>query len=543
MINISLTKFNWFEYKNEHFQVWNVGYVFFENVFYSNKELSEFFVSNFEKVDFKELLNKLSGNFAIIIKTNSKLLIISDIVRSYPLIYTVKNQTVQVYDCDIAYKKENEDFEIDLQNLKQYVCSGLVFGNKTIYKQVFGIQAAESVLINLNTFKISTERYYLFLYKKNDNKEYKIDINEIAEKFDKILINIFERIIQSAPNVNNWIIPLSGGHDSRLIAYYFHKLGIKNIICYSYGRVGSVQGKISKKIAENLGYKWEFIEIDNALVKRIIEGNFIEKQIDYSFIGSSTVEIQNFLPMFGLLDKNLISKNDIFVPGHALDFIAGSKIDNSLMLIDRKEDVIDVLTSRNNFWNFPSNILSNSIDEAMSSFNSFGVETIESFGWQERQSKYIVNAVRAYDFFDFDWRLPFWDKEIVDFFSNIPAKYQIKRHLFYEIEKLVYDEEIKSIPFDENYKYNITERLKQLTNYFLRNFANIFGLTIPYLLDEGYNRLFSKDERKVKIFNKYFLKIGMKNEFKVYKNTKLSRLHVNQVIRLKIVEKLLKNLI
>jgi hypothetical protein len=309
MINISLTKFNWFEYKNEHFQVWNVGYVFFENVFYSNKELSEFFVSNFEKVDFKELLNKLSGNFAIIIKTNSKLLIISDVVRSYPLIYTVKNQTVQVYDCDIAYKKENEDFEIDLQNLKQYVCSGLVFGNKTIYKQVFGIQAAESVLINLNTFKISTERYYLFLYKKNDNKEYKIDINEIAEKFDKILINIFERIIQSAPNVNNWIIPLSGGHDSRLIAYYFHKLGIKNIICYSYGRVGSVQGKISKKIAENLGYKWEFIEIDNALVKRIIEGNFIEKQIDYSFIGSSTVEIQNFLPMFGLLDKNLISKN------------------------------------------------------------------------------------------------------------------------------------------------------------------------------------------------------------------------------------------
>lgn len=56
-----------------------------------------------------------------------------------------------------------------------------------------------------------------------------------------------------------------------------------------------------------------------------------------------------------------------------------------------------------------------------------------------------------------------------------------------------------------------------------------FGLTIPYLLDEGYNRLFSKDERKVKIFNKYFLKIGMKNEFKVYKNTKLSRL---QLIRL-----------
>ena len=35
----------------------------------------------------------------------------------------------------------------------------------------------------------------------------------------------------------------------------------------------------------------------------------------------------------------------------------------------------------------------------------------------------------------------------------------------------------------------------------------------------------------------------MQNEFKGYLNTRLSRLHVNQVIRLKIAKKLLKNFI
>ena len=30
-------------------------------------------------------------------------------------------------------------------------------------------------------------------------------------------------------------IPLSGGYDSRLIASGLHKIGFKNVICFSYG--------------------------------------------------------------------------------------------------------------------------------------------------------------------------------------------------------------------------------------------------------------------------------------------------------------------
>lgn len=535
MINVSLTKYNWFEYRNEHFQVWGVGYVFFENIFYSNEKLSEFFASNFEKVDFKELLNKLSGNFAIIIKTNSKLLIISDIVRSYPLIYTIKNQTVQVYDCDITYKKENEDFEIDVQNLKQYVCSGLVFGNKTIYKQVFGIQAAESVLINLNTFKISTERYYLFLYKKNDNPEYKIDINKIAEKFDKILINIFERIIHSAPNVNNWIIPLSGGHDSRLIAYYFHKLGIKNVICYSYGRRDSIQGKISKKVANELGYKWKFIEVDDNLIKDIYDNNLIDKYINFTFLGTSTVGMQNFISIQGLKKKGIVADGDVFIPGHALDAIVGSKIYQSLIAVNSRNKIKQIITSRNNVWNFKSEYLHNELDTILDEYNSYGVETIEAIGWQERQSKYIVNTVRCYEMFDLEWRLPFWDKEIVTFFSEIPPEFLVERKLFFNLEQIIYNEKFKAIPFDSNYQLSFHEKCNKLSNFLYRKVLAIFGKNIPYLLDEAYNLVFAKNNE---IVDDYINKTEneIKSLFDNKKNVKLNTLHINQIIILKILK-------
>lgn len=56
------------------------------------------------------------------------------------------------------------------------------------------------------------------------------------------------------------VVPLSGGLDSRTIVYYLKKLGCKNVICLSYGRKSSFEVKISKQVAERLGYKWILCE-------------------------------------------------------------------------------------------------------------------------------------------------------------------------------------------------------------------------------------------------------------------------------------------
>ena len=42
------------------------------------------------------------------------------------------------------------------------------------------------------------------------------------------------------------------------------------------------------------------------------------------------------------------------------------------------------------------------------------------FEWQERQSKFLINSVRSYEFYGFDWWLPLWDAEFMEFWREVP---------------------------------------------------------------------------------------------------------------------------
>ena len=68
------------------------------------------------------------------------------------------------------------------------------------------------------------------------------------------------------------------------------------------------------------------------------------------------------------------------------------------------------------------NLIKERIKNSFSSNNKFdndyAKELFQYFDWSERQSKFIINSVRVYDFFNFDWALPFWDLEIVNFWRK-----------------------------------------------------------------------------------------------------------------------------
>ena len=66
---------------------------------------------------------------------------------------------------------------------------------------------------------------------------------------------------------------LSGGLDSRLIISSIHKLGKKEVTCFSYGLTNSKEVTVSKNIAKDLGYKWHFVNYGN---KKWKQAHFID---------------------------------------------------------------------------------------------------------------------------------------------------------------------------------------------------------------------------------------------------------------------------
>lgn len=82
-----------------------------------------------------------------------------------------------------------------------------------------------------------------------------IDINEIQSMLEQAYEESMSRLVGFL-NGRQDVLPLSGGHDTRLIAYCLKNLpggGDDNIITYSYGKVNNEEYALSEKVAEALG--------------------------------------------------------------------------------------------------------------------------------------------------------------------------------------------------------------------------------------------------------------------------------------------------
>jgi hypothetical protein len=75
-------------------------------------------------------------------------------------------------------------------------------------------------------------------------------------------------------------------------------------------------------------------------------------------------------------------------------------------------------------------------------FNSLdaSINALDFFNIIERQAKFIVNSVRIYEYFGFEWRLPLFDRELIDFYLKVPADQK-------------YHKEILKVWYDKNFPY------------------------------------------------------------------------------------------
>lgn len=468
MKNIILPSYSFF--RNESTQVFFKGFLWYQTKLYQNpEELLAFLQKNncLDSLDAcKSIFKNVSGSFSILCYQELKgMYIISDIIRTYPLFYNFSNNRISVSE-NINHL---DNLEIDESKLAAFITSGYVFGNQTIYNQTNGIQAGEIIHYDSVLGIKNTDRYFEFIPNDDAAKmETKVFVNDFNERSNLV----FSKMIGSAIQCKNWVVPLSGGHDSRQIINSLLKLGVKNVVTFTYGKQGNPQAKISQEVAQKAGYEWHFVEYTEDKWKHLHDLGLIDEYLDFAFQGVSTPHLQDFLAVYELKEKGVIGNGDVFVPGHTLDMISGGHFSELDINCKTKQDSLLRTSKRHSkLYENKSVLKANFFDNLSEIYDEAKLKPQffqEYFNWQERQAKFIVNSCRAYEFFGFDYRLPFWDRQLVDLFLSLPPEQRMNRLFFKEMERNgILLPILANIPFEDEIvlkqpKNSLTTKIKKI---------------------------------------------------------------------------------
>ena len=336
--------------------------------------------------------------------------------------------------------KEKINPRFNEKNAAEYIVAGYVTGAETLFDGIKQIRNGEFLAYQKKENLLKTTFYFRFLH----GNYHKLPENELLEMLDHVFVNAFSRLIESTMKQGKkLVVPLSGGLDSRVIIAMLKRLGVNDVVCISYGGKGNRESVISKKVAEALGYKWLFLEYT---ARKWYECyNSKEADCYKLFAGnlSSLPHMQDFLAVRELKDQGKLPDNSVFVPGHTADMLSGSHIPRYYLDNSKKYDsetfVVDSLKLHYNLWKWPREselecIFKEKLNSSKTGLeindNSTCASAVEFFDFGERQAKFIVNAVRTYDFFGYEWRTPLWDTELIDFFLKVPLEHRIGQDLY-----------------------------------------------------------------------------------------------------------------
>ena len=259
-----------------------------------------------------------------------------------------------------------------------------------------------------------------------------------AEELDGVVTRATERLIQVAGG-RPIVIPLSGGRDSRLIAMKLKQLAYADVSCYSYGSPDGPEARVSRAVAEKLGYPWVFVRYDRDVWRRTRADPAFSLFCRRAHSLSQIECIQDWPAVQMLVDR--IPLGSVFVPGHTLDFISGShlpgrweqetpddwrSVEEAVVRLHLSlwppRTLADVFgaTAAESLWVAVLERVRASVARFEAPGSAAKVQGFEYFDWIERQSKFIVNSVRVYEGHGFDWWLPWWDEELLRFWASVP---------------------------------------------------------------------------------------------------------------------------
>ena len=376
---------------------------------------------------FQEQLHYTSG----VAETESHIVAWVDHIRSWPLLYSTHNgdfiisNEARIVQKQAGYKAPDED------SVLEFVMAGYIQGAHTLYKDLFCLEPGEFLIWDKETKTLQKEFY--FQYKPN-MRDHNPAYDDTIAGLSNIIDEIMREIIDRANGRPIWI-PLSAGLDSRIILCKLHEFGYPNIHTYTYGPRFNFEAKYAKRIAKTLNVPWQFVALSAQKSNRYYNSDEAHNFWDYTDDLKAIPSTQEFAALKHLRDTKQIPDDAIIINGQSGDYITGNHI-APLWKEDKnhaKETLLEVLIGKHYGLWLPLLTIENknkiaqqtesrgsnfSLKPQMSSMEL--AEAEEAWEYNARQICMVVNGQKLYDFYNYDWELPLWDKRLVEFCENLP---------------------------------------------------------------------------------------------------------------------------
>jgi len=445
-------KYLWSIERFDDIDIYSKGGMWIENEYFTanlvSKRFTDLFLGLENKLSdpdlilyLKNLTNSIYGHFAFIIDSPQFILAVVDKIRSRPIFYSKNIQTLMVSCSAHAIQSTLNLVDMEETSAVEFLMAGYVAKEKTLFRHLRQLRAGEFLFFDKRDSRFFIERYYSYYPQQIDQREE----DELLEVHHYLIKNVFSKMVETLNGRKVWI-PLSGGLDSRLVLGALLEAKYDNVGTFTYGIPQLWEVKWAKKFAEHAGVEWHYIEYDRKKLSTVYSKNERAKYFEFASGLSSVPFFTELFALSELRKKKYLDHESIIINGQTGDFISGGHLPKMLESIHNDcisfESVVQLLIEKHySLWTnlkTPENIkiIKQNILDSIGRFVSERItkdevgQLYELYEWQERQSKYVVNGQRMYEWFGFEWRLPLWSDELMYFWQNIPWQLKISQNLY-----------------------------------------------------------------------------------------------------------------
>lgn len=415
------------------------GYFFDEQGdFYQSEKLLEKFPVGLTFDELASVVSSLNGCFALYYESSEFIFASVDRLRNFPIFYTFDNDRISLSDNLLDLSKSDE---IDESSKEEFLRVGFTIGNATLFKAIKQLNAGQFLYFNKRSKQLLIETYYQHIHKGDCKKGRHVLLNEL----DSVVKSWVKRLIVSAEG-RTIFAGLSGGYDSRSIVSALKREGYKNVICFSYGNDNSYEHEVAKQVADALGYPIHIVKYNERTWKEAIESEEFKMYCIRGVSDSSNPCIQEFPAIYQLHNSGVIPKNSIIVPGYAADLLGGSYVPKDLNSRETHNMIKRGATSfifNNIFGHYRAPLSSKAkkailtrvdaslLEKRSKDIHSF-ISSFELWFTENHCAKFINYTTKTYETFGYEWRLPLWDNEFIDWWYTIPAELRVNSTLYHE---------------------------------------------------------------------------------------------------------------